>query len=123
VDQNANYNDVGAGYFAALGMPLLAGREFATLDDANGPKVALVNQAFARKFNLDERETVGKRMRLGRGEDLDIEIIGLVKDAKYNSAGRGARAVLPSPPTEPEPRSAHVLRVDVGPDVVGTSAR
>jgi predicted permease len=85
VDQNASTNDVGAGYFRAVGIPMLAGREFTPADDSAGARVAIVNQAFARKFNLDERTTVGKRMRIGRGDDLDIEIIGLVQDAKYSN--------------------------------------
>ena len=48
------------------------------------PKVAIVNQAFARKFNLGN-DVVGKRMRAGRDATvLDIEIVGLVQDAKYS---------------------------------------
>jgi predicted permease len=85
VNQNVSTNEVGAGYFASIGIPMLAGREFTLTDDSTGARVAIVNQAFARKFNLDERETVGKMMRIGRGEDLDIQIVGLVQDAKYSS--------------------------------------
>jgi predicted permease len=84
VNQNASTNEVGPGYFGAIGIPLLAGRDFTPADDAAGPPVAIVNQAFARKFNLDERNTVGKMMRIGRGEDLDIQIVGLMQDAKYS---------------------------------------
>ena len=45
----------------------------------------MVNEAFARKFNLVDR-VVGKRMALGAGTNtpLDIEIVGLVRDAKYD---------------------------------------
>ena len=39
-------------YFRTLGIPMLAGREFTRADDAGAPKVAIVNEAFARKFNL-----------------------------------------------------------------------
>ncbi len=82
-DANASVNYVGPGYFAAIGLSVLAGREFTTADDAGGPKVVLVNEAFARKFNLG-REAVGKHMAMGDGK-LDTEIVGLVRDAKYSS--------------------------------------
>ena len=47
------------------------------------PKVAIVNEAFAQKFNLGANP-VGKRMAQGRSSKLDMEIIGLAKDAKYS---------------------------------------
>jgi ABC-type antimicrobial peptide transport system permease subunit len=45
--------------------------------------VAIVNEQFAKKFNLG-REAIGKRMRVGGGDELDIEIVGLVQNAKYS---------------------------------------
>ena len=83
-DANARINEVGAGYFGTMGIPLLAGREFTEADDMEQPLVAVVNQAFARKFGLDEGEVIGARMAVGRSAELDIEIVGLVQDAKYN---------------------------------------
>ncbi|HSA58033.1 MAG TPA: ABC transporter permease [Gemmatimonadaceae bacterium] len=82
VDNNSRYNEVGAGYFRTLGVPLRAGREFTLRDDLAAPQVAVVNEAFVRKFGLGT-EAVGKRMSSG-GEDLDIEIIGVVQNAKYS---------------------------------------
>jgi hypothetical protein len=48
-------------------------------------KVAIVNEAFAKKFNLG-RDAVGKRMATGGqpGRELDVEIVGLVQNAKYS---------------------------------------
>jgi len=83
-DVGANYTHVGPGYFNTLGIPLVAGREFTHADDAAAPHVAIVNQSFARKFGLG-RDAVGKRMALGRERPPDIEIIGVVADAKYNN--------------------------------------
>ncbi|MEN3339997.1 MAG: putative transport system permease protein [Acidobacteriota bacterium] len=83
-DSNARYNQVSAGYFRTLGIPLMAGREFTTSDTATGPRVAIVNEAFTRKFNLG-RNAVGKH--IGTGEDktkLDTEIVGVVQNAKYS---------------------------------------
>jgi predicted permease len=83
VDQNARYNEVGPGYFSTLGIPLLAGREFTSADSEGTPGVVVINEAFARKFGLDPREAVGKRMARNRSGNLDTEIVGIVQDAKY----------------------------------------
>jgi predicted permease len=80
---SSNASRIGPDYFRTLGIPLLAGREFTTGDATGAPKVAIVNEAFARKFNLG-RAAVGKRMRPGAGRPPDIEIVGLVKDARYS---------------------------------------
>jgi predicted permease len=87
VDQNARFNEVGPGYFSTMGMPLLGGREFDQGDVQGAPKVEVINEAFARKFNLDPRQAVGKWMSQNRGatgKDLDVQIVGVVQDAKYN---------------------------------------
>jgi predicted permease len=82
-DREARFNEIGPGYFRTLGIPLLSGREFTTADALGGPKVAIVNEAFAKKFNLG-RDAVGKRMATGGTGDLDTEIVGLVQNAKYS---------------------------------------
>jgi predicted permease len=88
-DNDSMYNEVSPGYFGAVGMRLLAGRDFTRGDVEGGPKVAIVNEAFARKFNLTGK-VVGSRMASssGDGAKLDIEIVGLVKDAKYSAVKR-----------------------------------
>lgn len=82
-DTHSKFNRIGPGYFETLGISLLAGREFTLGDKLDGPKVAIVNQTFADKFGLG-RQAVGKRMQFGAGGELDIEIVGLVEDAKYS---------------------------------------
>jgi predicted permease len=86
-DSNSRYNRVGPGYFSALGIPLIAGREFTDADTVNSAKVALVNQTFAKKFGLGN-EAVGKSMGWAPGEGyrskLDTTIVGVVEDAKYS---------------------------------------
>jgi predicted permease len=81
----------GPGYFAAVGIPLLAGRDFTRADAGTAPKVAIVNEAFARKFQLGS-QVVGKHLAIGAGGPLDIEIVGVVRDAKY------AQVREPAPP-------------------------
>ncbi|MDE3172194.1 MAG: ABC transporter permease [Gemmatimonadota bacterium] len=82
VDANSRFNEVGANYFHVVGMQLLAGRDFTASDVAGAPKVAVVNEAFAKKFHLG-RDAVGKHMSMG-GDTLNIQIVGLVKDAAYS---------------------------------------
>jgi predicted permease len=86
-DSNSRYNEVGPGYFRTLGEPLIAGREFMAADGVGAPKVAIVNEAFAKKFNLG-RDAVGKRMSNGgtpgAAPTLDTEIVGVVQNAKYS---------------------------------------
>ena len=86
-DSGSRYNRVGPGYFSALGIPLIAGREFTDADTVNSAKVALVNQTFAKKFGLGN-DAVGKLMGWAPGEGyrstLDTTIVGVVEDAKYS---------------------------------------
>jgi predicted permease len=88
-NSSASFNGVGPGHFRAIGVPLLAGREFTGADDAGGPKVAIVNETFARHFGLGPNP-VGKRMGLGSSDTLppDIEIVGLARDMKYAKVKR-----------------------------------
>ena len=88
-DNDSMYNEVSPGYFGTVGMRLLDGRDFTRSDIEGGPKVAIVNEAFARKFRLTGH-VVGSRMSSdsGDGAKLDTEIVGLVKDAKYSSVKR-----------------------------------
>jgi predicted permease len=84
---------VGFDYFRTMGIPMLAGREFTSADVEGAPRVAVVNEAFGRKFNLGAN-VLGKRLAMGAGGNrpLDIEIVGLVRDAKYSDAREPAPA-------------------------------
>src|SRR5262245_52573433 len=72
---NASFNGVGPGYFKTMGIPLMMGREFTRADAFGMPKVAIVNQAFVKKFNLGANP-IGKHFGTGGGPgtQLDIEI-------------------------------------------------
>ncbi|MEO5590476.1 MAG: ABC transporter permease [Gemmatimonadaceae bacterium] len=82
VDCNASFNAIGTDYFSTFQVPLLAGREFTAADKVGSERVAIVNEAFARKFRLGT-DVVGKFM--GEGDDsLNVQIVGLVRDTKYS---------------------------------------
>jgi predicted permease len=82
-ERSASYNAIGSGYFAAMGIPLLAGRDIGPNDTASSPRVAVINETMARDFFPGE-SPVGKRFgTTDRAHDHDIQVIGVVRDAKY----------------------------------------
>ena len=83
-DTNVSVASVSTDYFRTVGIPLLAGREFTRSDVTGRQKVAIVNEAFVRKFNLGSR-ALGAHLGRGAGnKPLDMEIVGVVRDAKYS---------------------------------------
>ncbi|HYC52527.1 MAG TPA: ABC transporter permease [Gemmatimonadaceae bacterium] len=83
IDNESRFNIIGPDYLKTFGMKLLSGREFTTADERGRPLVAIVNESFAKKFGLG-RDAVGMRMSQRDTGALDIEIIGLMADAKYS---------------------------------------
>jgi predicted permease len=82
-------------YFATMEIPLLRGRGFTVQDDQRAPKVALVSQAFARKFFPNE-DVIGKRVTF-IGNKSEVEIIGVVADTKYMSQREEIQPLLYTP--------------------------
>ncbi len=89
-------NQISPGYFATLGVPIVAGRDF-TLNDSrevkHGPKdddmvpsAVIINQKFAQKY-FAGRNPIGLHLGFGTdpGTPTDMEIVGVVKDIKYTS--------------------------------------
>lgn len=81
------------GYFRALGIPLLQGRDFSDADEARGAPVLIVNQAFARTY-LPGRNPVGEALRLG---DIELPIVGLVGDVRTDGIARPAAPAVYAP--------------------------
>ena len=86
---NSRTNEIGPGFFGKMGIPLIAGREFTESDTLAGPKVAIVNQTFVKKF-LDGRSPLGIQFSGGGGPAPDITIVGVVKDSHYSSVKQSA---------------------------------
>ena len=89
---STNYNEIAPGFFATVGMPLIGGRDFTDADTISSPNVAIVNEAFAKKFNLGPNP-IGHRISPS-SKAFDIEIVGLVRDAKYSSVRQAIPAVF-----------------------------
>lgn len=77
------YNVVGTDYFAVMGTRLLRGRYFTEADDERTPKVALINETFARRF-WPNQDPVGKHFRASGRDTADWEVAGVSQDGKYN---------------------------------------
>jgi predicted permease len=98
---NPFMNSISPGYFAALGVPILAGRDFGIGDHEDVfhregtdggppdrvPRVVIVNEKFARRFFGDPVGALGRRVGFGSdpGTPTDMEIVGVVKDIKYEN--------------------------------------
>jgi putative ABC transport system permease protein len=83
-DMDVERPKVSPGYFSAMGTALLAGREFTDADRAGTQRVAVVNESFARHFLGDPQHAIGHYLADGGGNvKPDIEIVGVVKDAKH----------------------------------------
>jgi predicted permease len=89
-DMQAYMNSLSPGYFDAMGVPLLEGREFDRRDVKPDSKVAIVNRKFAEHFFKD-KSPIGRHLGWGGGQDvkLDIEIIGLVENSLYDGPRGG----------------------------------
>jgi predicted permease len=125
-ESQSNLNAVGADYFGTMGVPLLAGREFTDADHRTAPKVAVVNEAFARHF-LPNQNAVGRRMRVGGGSQsaLDMEIVGVVKDATYSSMRDPTPRVFFTPYKQVERLGPlnYYLRTNVEPEQIAALVR
>jgi predicted permease len=90
-DLNIHVTLVTPRYFATVGMPLLAGRGFGLQDREGAPPVAVINETLARRF-FPPGAALGKRFGFGDHPDRDsYEVVGVVKDAKYNRLGEPPR--------------------------------
>ena len=78
----AKFFGISPGYLQAAGTRLLSGRDFTWHDDAKAPKVAIVNELFARSM-FGNADAVGRRFMWG--DKLSYEIVGVVENGKYDS--------------------------------------
>jgi len=95
VEHNTMRQMVRENYFATMEIPFLRGRDFTAQDDQRAPQVAIVNQAFARKFFPDE-DVLGKRVTIIYNK-REVEIIGVVADTKYMSQREEIKPLLYAP--------------------------
>ncbi len=86
----AYYYTVAPGYFRAMQTRLIAGRDFDERDREGAPRVAIVNEAFAKRLWPAEN-ALGKRFTSGGGF---VQVVGIVQDGKYQSLNDNAELAL-----------------------------
>lgn len=75
------YDEVGPGFLATMGIPLLSGREFTRTDNETARPVAVVNETMAHQFWRGE-DPVGKRLQ---ANGQWFQVVGIARDSKYQS--------------------------------------
>lgn len=90
-------------FFETMEIPLLMGRGFNARDDERAPKVAVINQTLARKYFGDDNP-LGRRFSFGsEASEEKIEIVGIVRDAKYTSLREQIQPTLYTPYLQENP--------------------
>jgi predicted permease len=124
-DGMASFNNVSDGYFETLGTSIVGGRDFNSHDTSTSLKVAIVSKSFAQKY-FGAANPLGQHFRIqdGRGSQVawsitggPVEIVGIVKDAKYGSLREESQPFVFIPWSQggvPGPLTSFELRPAVG---------
>ena len=107
-DMEFHYSVVGPQYFETMEVPLLRGRGFTDLDRPGSPPVAVVNEAFARRF-WGDADPIGKRISISGDNGPWLEVVGLARDGKYVSITESPRPFVYYPQLQvPDGITLHV---------------
>jgi predicted permease len=118
----AAWNRVSAGYFDAMGIPVVLGREIGPRDVAGAPVVAVVNQTFARKYFPNENP-VGQRIGWTDSSKNTIQIVGVVQDTLHTDVRSEAPPMFFLPMTQKAgDQGTHSSRDDYAQDLVVRAA-
>ena len=115
-DMNPAVNGVAPGYFAAMGMPLVVGRDFRPSDADGAPEVAIINESMAKYFWGNENP-IGKRFGWGRDDGtFPLEVIGVVRDSKFATLRAEVPRFVYTPWTQQESLDTMTFYVRLGGD-------
>jgi predicted permease len=92
-DLNPEVNSVSAGFFSTLDVPVVVGRPITEADTDASPRVAVVNQSFARYF-FGDASPVGRTFHFGPFEDQPITIVGMVRDTRSSALRDEIRRIV-----------------------------
>src|SRR5712671_5616691 len=107
---NSTMDTVDEGYFQTMGIPILRGRGFLASDTADAPRVAVVNEQFAKHY-WPGGDAVGKRIRLESRAGTLVEIVGIAQTIKYQGSIEKPMDFLYMPLAQhPVPRMVLMLR-------------
>jgi predicted permease len=108
---SSRFTWISPGYFATLETPILAGRDFNNADSETSPKVAIVNQRFARRF-FPNTNPLGRTFRTTAEPnypEAEYQIIGLIKDTKYFDLREPAPPIAYAPASQYPPIAAYSM--------------
>jgi hypothetical protein len=106
---------VSDGYFATMGVPMLRGREFRGTDRADTPRVAVVNEQFVNHY-WPKQDAIGKQFHIGTASGPLVEIVGIVKTAKYFWIAEPPMEFVYLPFTQDDRRSMTIVVESQAPD-------
>jgi predicted permease len=87
--EQTHFNWVSRRYLETMGTPVVIGREFTARDTTGSPRVAIVNQAFARRY-LPAGIGLGQRLTVGTRQAVEFEIVGVVRDSIHETLREAA---------------------------------
>jgi putative ABC transport system permease protein len=119
----SDVSTVSRGYLAAIGIPLLRGRDFGKQDRFGSPRVALVNQAFVAKFSPGE-DPIGHMILGDWADPKPTQIVGIVGDVRHNGLTAEPRpTVFLSQAQVPGYITYLVIRTPLAPDRIAAAIR
>ncbi len=92
-EESANYRVASAGYFEAMGIPLVRGRLFDARDTAATPMVAVVDEAFVTR-HFPGADPIGGGIDIGNGTDGFYEIVGVVRNVRHEGLTEASRPTM-----------------------------
>jgi predicted permease len=96
-------NAITPGWFETMGIPLRAGRDLSDRDRVGTPPVAIVNEAFVRRY-LSGQQPIGQTLRLDSEDSPRCQIVGVAADAVYTTPRQGMLPTMYEPLGQREPR-------------------
>jgi putative ABC transport system permease protein len=94
--ESTNYRVVSGRYFETLGIPLLRGRTFTDRDKDGAPLVAVVDDAFVRRY-FEGEDPIGRGIKIGNGSDAFAEIVGVVGSVRYDGLADAPSPMMYAP--------------------------
>jgi putative ABC transport system permease protein len=108
--QSSTYFAISPDYFKAMGIRLVRGRAFSDRDNDTAPQVAIVSEAFARKY-FPGQDAIGRQVTIGYNKTGPREIVGIVADVKNGTLEEPTAGAIYAPfPQTPWPFMSAVVR-------------
>jgi predicted permease len=105
---NVHIMAVSSRFFQTMEIPVLLGRDFASSDIEGAPKVAVMNETAARTL-FPDGSPIGRRFGFDKEKSADVEIVGVIRDTKYNSVRDASPPTVYQPYMQGTPRGMNVI--------------